>query len=290
MVRSKVFAAILLSLCVATSAEAQGIGSRIRQKVTNAAKPNSPAPTTQAASQGGSKLGFLLTDPIMAALENGISVETGMRQNYTKRLADLKTQEEFELCAGQIQAGPDGMAIQKEYMNRVDKAANETEFAKAIQWMTDTPGHNLRHRQRRTDRPAHTRRGRHRARPSPLRPAILSRAALQRRRAGLGAPGVRSRRQPRPPRLPPRHRHPRRRLRRPCPHPLLRTRIRRRNPALGPHHPRDGRLHEVSRLPPRHDARRRNLLPDGPRSPDGTLVRWTNWRPVPVGILAIPRH
>ena len=138
MVRRKVFAAILLSLCVATSAEAQGIGSRIKQKVTNATKPNSPAPTTQAASQGGSKLGFVLTDPVLQAFKNGLDTEIAGRQAYLKSIAGLKSEDEFQVCAGYVAASPEGMALQDEYSNRMDKVTDLADMEKVTAWMTDS--------------------------------------------------------------------------------------------------------------------------------------------------------
>lgn len=139
MVRRQVSVAILVSLFAAAGAQAQGIGSAIKKKVTQAAKGNPPAATPQAAQpQSGSRLGFQLTDPVMQAFKNGLDTEIAGRQAYIKSIAGLKSEDEFQVCAGYAMASPEGMAVQDEFSNRMDKATTQADMEKVMTWMTDS--------------------------------------------------------------------------------------------------------------------------------------------------------
>ena len=138
MVRRQVSVAILLSLCAATATQAQGIGSAIKKKVTQAAKGNTPAATQQAPAQSGSRLGFQLTDPVLQAFKNGLDTEIAGRQAYLKSIAGLKSEDEFQVCAGYTAASEEGMALQDEFSNRMDKVSTEADMQKIMKWMTDS--------------------------------------------------------------------------------------------------------------------------------------------------------
>jgi len=138
MVRRHVAVAILLSLCVAASAQAQGIGSAIKKKVTQAANGSPTTAAQQSPAQSGSKLGFQLTDPVLQAFKNGLDAQIAGRQAYLKTIANLKTQDEYDQCAGYAMASPDAMALNEEYINRMDKATNPADMQKLMTWMSDS--------------------------------------------------------------------------------------------------------------------------------------------------------
>lgn len=140
MVRRQVPVAILLSLCLAPGLQAQGIGSAIKKKVTQAAKgnANTPAAAQQAPAQNGSRLGFQLTGPVLDAFKNGLDTEIAGRQAYLKSIANLKSEDEFQLCAGYTAASEEGMALQDEFSNRMDKVSTQADMQKVMKWMTDS--------------------------------------------------------------------------------------------------------------------------------------------------------
>jgi hypothetical protein len=87
------------------------------------------------ADQGdASKIGFELTRPVMESFSRGVKIELAMHDAYVKRLAALKTEEEYQKCSNSALSTPEGRKILQEQQNRMLKATTSEEILKTYEW------------------------------------------------------------------------------------------------------------------------------------------------------------
>ena len=134
MVRRRVFAALLFTCAVVTTADAQGIGGMIRKKVESVAKPKDEAQKTEA-SLGERSTAFDYTPGTMASFKRGLELEARIREDYRRQVAALKTPDQYTACQGQISSTPEAMKILEEMGVRKEKAKTTEEITKVSEWM-----------------------------------------------------------------------------------------------------------------------------------------------------------
>jgi hypothetical protein len=124
--------AILLTVCLAATVEAQGIGGLIKRTVKEATKPKEePAGKQQQA--GGQDGPFVITPSRMAAFQRGLEIEVPMHEAFRKRIEALKPQAEWNQCAGEVSMGEDAQKIDEEWMARAEKAKTPEESMRLME-------------------------------------------------------------------------------------------------------------------------------------------------------------
>jgi len=115
--------------------EAQGLGAWIKKKVEEKTTPKKA--DSKGSQATGSGIGFELTEVVLEAFHRGVTVELRLHREYIKRLATLKSQEQYQECTGSsaLVMGPDGMKMNEEYMKRMEKVTTQEEMMKVIEWL-----------------------------------------------------------------------------------------------------------------------------------------------------------
>jgi hypothetical protein len=121
---------IFLTVCLAATAEAQGVGGLIKRTVKEVTKPNE-APAAK--SEQGSSSPFEITPARMAAFQRALEIEVPMHEAFRKRIDALKPQAEWDRCAGEVSMSDEAQKLGEEWFARAEKAKTPQESMQMIQ-------------------------------------------------------------------------------------------------------------------------------------------------------------
>jgi hypothetical protein len=121
-------------------ADAQ-LGGLIKKKVGEAVKgpDNSKEKGGKAAetADDGSKLGFKLDDDVLGAFEAGLSMEIRERDAFRKKIASIKTPEQYGQCGQDVMRNPEGQKFAVDYGEAMTKLGDNAAGKKAEQIMKE---------------------------------------------------------------------------------------------------------------------------------------------------------
>lgn len=135
MLMARIATALILSLAVATAADAQG--GLIKRKVGDALKKQAdPKPAEAESNQDGAP--YELNAAAMTAFKSALELEIRLRDDYRARVAKLKTPEQYKECETEFAMSPDAQKILEEYTKRSENVKTSEDMEKVTEWFGTT--------------------------------------------------------------------------------------------------------------------------------------------------------
>lgn len=139
MLRVRTALGLVLSVTMATGAQAQ-IGGLIKRKAAEAVKPkNEPPPKAKAAENlpSSAKFPFDLTADNLTAFKQALDLEHKLREEYRAEVAKVKTREQYKKCESQAATSTDAQKAHEEYMARSEKVKTAEDVTKLTAWQNE---------------------------------------------------------------------------------------------------------------------------------------------------------